>query len=121
MNIVVITDGVPNANAITYGMNEGAYPTPTSATPTCTTACTDANLWTMATNQANYAGSLGINVSTIYYSGNTSSGLKATYAAQLAQLRKGTGISLTAPTTAAINASFAAFCATMSSKLMAIF
>jgi len=121
MNIVVITDGVPNANSMTYGMNEGAYPTPTSATPTCTTACTDANLWTMATNQANYASSLGINVSTIYYSGNTSGSLKATYAAQLAQLRKGTGISLTAPTTAAINASFAAFCATMSSKLMAIY
>lgn len=121
MNIVVITDGVPNANAITYGMNEGAYPTPTSTTPTCTTSCTDANLWTMATNQANYAGSLGINVSTIYYSGSTSSGQVSTYASQLAQLRKGTGISLMAPTAASINASFAAFCATMSSKLMALY
>lgn len=121
MNMVIITDGVPNANSITYTREDGIYPSPSAASPTCTSACTDANLLTMAQNQANYAWSLGVNVSTIYYSGNTASNQRASYAASLATLRKGTGISLVAPTGAQINSAFAAFCATMSSKLMAIY
>ena len=119
-NIVIITDGVPNANNFTYTREEGIYPTPTSALPTCTSSCTDAKLLTMAQNQANYANSLGISVSTIYYSGNTSSSERAGYAASLATLRKGTGISLVVPTNAQISSAFGAFCATMSSKLMAV-
>lgn len=119
-NIVVITDGVPNANSITYGRTEGAYPTPSSNTPTCTTSCTDANLLTMAQNQAAYARSLGISVSTIYYSGNTAANQQASYAASLATLVGGTGIALVVPTTTQISNSFAAFCATMSSKLIAV-
>ena len=121
MNLVIITDGVPNANSFTYTREEGIYPTPSAASPTCTSSCTDANLLTMAQNQANYAWSLGVNVSTIYYSGNTSISQRASYAASLATLRKGTGISLVAPTGSQINSAFAAFCATMSSKLMAIY
>lgn len=126
MNIVVITDGVPNASGSIaspgYGMENGTYPTPSSATPVCSGySCTDANLLTMAQNQANYAWSKGINISTIYYSGNTPSAQRAAYAASLATLRKGTGISLVVPTQTQINNSFAAFCATMSSKLMALY
>lgn len=126
MNIVVITDGVPNfSNSIAspgYGMENGTYPTPSSATPVCSGySCTDANLLTMAQNQATYAWSKGINVSTIYYSGNTPSADRAAYAASLATLRKGTGISLVVPSQTQINSSFAAFCATMSSKLMALY
>lgn len=121
MNLVIITDGVPNANSITYTREDGIYPSPSAASPTCTSACTDANLLTMAQNQANYAWTLGVNVSTIYYSGNTTAAQRASYAASLATLRKGTGISLVAPTGSQINSAFAAFCATMSSKLMAIY
>ena len=119
-NIVVITDGVPNANNFTYTREEGIYPTPTSASPTCTTSCTDAKLLTMAQNQAAYADSLGISISTIYYSGGTSANQRPGYAASLATLRKGTGISLVVPTNAQISSAFGAFCATMSSKLMAV-
>ena len=119
-NIVLITDGVPNANNFTYTREEGIFPTPTSAIATCTSNCTDSKLLTMAQNQANYANSLGISISTIYYSGNTSASQRAGYAASLATLRKGTGISLVVPTNAQISSSFGAFCATMSSKLMAV-
>lgn len=119
-NIVVITDGVPNASSFTYTREDGIYPTPTSAVPTCTSSCTDAKLLTMAQNQANYADSLGVSVSTIYYSGSTSASQRAGFAASLATLRKGTGISLVVPTTSQISSSFGAFCATMSSKLMAV-
>jgi hypothetical protein len=131
-NIVIITDGVPNASSTCYGREEGVFPTPTSAVPTCTTkcvpsctsnctyTCTDAKLLTMAQNQANYANTLGVSISTIYYSGNTPANQQASYASSLATLRKGMGISLVAPTSAAITNSFGAFCATMSSKLMAV-
>lgn len=119
-NIIIITDGVPNANSFTYTREDGAYPSPSSATPTCTSSCTDANLLTMAQNQATYANSLGISVSTIYYSGGTPTNQQASYAASLATLRRGTGISLIAPSSGQISSTFAAFCATMSSKLMAV-
>lgn len=120
-NIVIITDGVPNADSFTYTREDGIYPTPSSPTPTCTSSCTDSKLLTMAQNQANYANTLGVSISTIYYSGSTPSNQQAGYAASLATLRKGTGISLIAPTQSKISSSFAAFCATMSSKLMAMY
>ena len=117
-NIILITDGVPNADAITYAKADGTYPTPTSATPVCTTACTDADLWTMAQDQAAYAKTLGINISTIYYSGDTTgSGNIATYSADLASLVTGTGIALVAPTAASIDSAFGAFCASMGSAV----
>jgi Flp pilus assembly protein TadG len=119
-NIIIITDGVPNANSFTYTREDGIYPSPSSTTATCTSACTDANLLTMAQNQATYANSLGISISTIYYSGGTPSNQQASYAASLATLRRGTGISLVAPSSGQISSTFAAFCATMSSKLMAV-
>jgi Flp pilus assembly protein TadG len=116
-NIVVITDGVPNADAITYGTADGIYPTPTSTTPTCTNHCTDANLLTMAQNQAAVAKANSISISTIYYSGDTPASQQASYAAALATLVTGTGVAMVAPTQAKISSTFAGFCATMSSAL----
>jgi len=117
-NIILITDGVPNADATTYAKADGIYPTPTSTTPVCTTSCTDANLWTMAQDQAAYANTLGINISTIYYSGDTSGSANiATYSADLASLVTGTGIALVAPTAASIDSAFGAFCASMGSAV----
>jgi Flp pilus assembly protein TadG len=120
-NIILITDGVPNADKMTYAKADGTYPTPTSSTPVCSTSCTDADLWTMAQDQAAYAKSLGINVSTIYYSGDTSGAtLQAQYAADLATLISGTGIALVAPTAAKIDAAFGAFCASMGSAVKTV-
>jgi Flp pilus assembly protein TadG len=117
-NIIVITDGVPNADRMTYARADGTYPTPTSATPVCSTSCTDADLWTMAQDQAAYAKSLGINISTIYYSGDTQGAdTQSQYAADLASLISGTGIALVAPSAAKIDASFGAFCASMGSSV----
>ena len=117
-NIILITDGVPNADNMTYTQADGTYPTPTSLSPVCSTSCTDANLWTMAQDQAAYAKTLGINVSTVYYSGSTSGAtLKAQYAADLATLVSGTGIALVAPSASKIDAAFGAFCASMGSAI----
>ena len=117
-NIIVITDGVPNASSgKTYTTADGIYPTPTSKTPTCTTACTDANLLTMAQNQASDAYAAGINISTIYYQGDTTASEVASYAASLATLKRGTGVSLNAPTAATITTVLGGFCSTMSSGL----
>lgn len=117
-SIILITDGVPNADAITYTRADGIYPTPTSANPVCSSTCTDANLWTMARDQAAYAASLGINISTVYYSGDTSgTTLQAQYAADLATLISGTGLALVAPSAATIDAAFAPFCASMGSAI----
>jgi hypothetical protein len=117
-NIIVITDGVPNADAITYAKADGTYPTPTSANPVCSTKCTDANLWTMAQDQAAYAKTLGINISTVYYSGDTTGASTiATYSTDLASLIAGNGISLVAPSTAKIDTSFAKFCSSMGSAV----
>lgn len=118
-NIVVITDGVPNASSITYNTEDGIT-NPATNQNVCTNRCTDDQLYTAATYQASYARSQGISISTIYYSGNTSSNQRNTYATKLAALTGGTGIALTVPTTGQISTSFAAFCATMSSKLMAV-
>jgi Flp pilus assembly protein TadG len=120
-NIILITDGVPNADKMTYTKADGTYPTPTSSSPVCSTSCTDADLWTMAQDQAAYAKSLGINVSTIYYSGDTSGATtQAEYAADLASLISGTGIALVAPSAATIDASFGAFCASMGSAIKTV-
>lgn len=120
-NIIVITDGVPNADSMTYGKADGTYPTPTSTSPVCSTSCTDADLWTMAQDQASYAKSLGINISTIYYSGDTSGAtLQAEYAADLASLISGTGITLVAPSASKIDSAFGAFCASMGSAVKTV-
>jgi Flp pilus assembly protein TadG len=117
-SIILITDGVPNADAFTYTRADGTYPTPTSTSPVCSTSCTDADLWTMAQDQAAYAASLGINISTVYYSGDTvGATLQAQYAAQLATLVSGTGIALVAPSAATIDSVFAPFCASMGSAI----
>ena len=137
-SVIIITDGVPNAHAgKTYTTADGIGPTISPATGiVCTTNCTSANLWTMATNQAAAAVKAGISISTIYYSGNTTASssactaaglasscttaqLQTAYANKLALLTGGTGISLVAPTAAKISSTFAAFCATMASALKA--
>lgn len=121
-NLVIITDGIPNADNRTYTRADGIYPTDTATTPTCTNKCTDANLWTMATNQATLARNAGISVSTIYYSGNTGSSTDRTnYAAKLAALTGGTGVAMVAPSAGQISGVFAGFCSTMSSALKAVY
>ena len=120
-SMVIITDGVPNARTgVTYTMADGIYPTPTSPTPTCTNSCTDADLLTMAQNQAAVARAAGISVSTIYYSGSTNGSDQAAYAAFLATLTGGTGVAMVAPSSARISSTFAGFCATMSSALKSV-
>ncbi len=120
-NIILITDGVPNADNMTYTKADGTYPTPTSNSPVCSKSCTDADLWTMAQDQAAYAKSLKINVSTIYFSGDTSGAtLQAQYAADLATLVSGTGVALVAPKAANIDAAFGAFCASMGSAIASL-
>ncbi len=122
-NIIVVTDGVPNANATTYAAADGTK-TPTGVvnaksitTAVCSTGCTDANLWTMAGNQAAYAGAQGINVSTVYYSGSTTGSTggvlnQTLYANNLASLISGTGKALVAPNPASISsAANQTFCA----------
>ncbi|HTW70973.1 MAG TPA: TadG family pilus assembly protein [Acetobacteraceae bacterium] len=116
-NIIIITDGVPNADSIIYTIADGIYPTPTSTTPVCTILCTDANLLTMALDQAADAYAAGINISTIYYSGDTPTSEQSSYAASLAGLRKGVGVSLVAPTPAQITTVLGGFCSTMPSAL----
>jgi Flp pilus assembly protein TadG len=120
-NIILITDGVPNVNSsVTYAKADGVYATPTSTTAICTTKCTDANLLTAAQDQATNAYAAGISISTIYYSGDTAAGSEASYEASLATLRRGTGVSLVAPTAAKITSVFGGFCATMNSALVSL-
>ena len=116
-NIIIITDGVPNADPIVYTTADGIYPTPASLLPTCTVLCSNANLLTMAQNQASDAYAAGINISTIYYSGDTPTAQQASYAASLATLKRGTGVSLVAPTAATISTVLGGFCSTMASGL----
>ena len=119
-NIIIITDGVPNADTRTYTSSDGTGVTPSSTINTryswtgCTTSCSDNNLWTAAQAWAAYAGSLGINISTVYYSGDTTGSSNiASYSAKLASLVTGQGIALVAPTAASLSASFATFCSSM--------
>ena len=121
-NLVIITDGIPNADNRTYARADGIYPTDVATTPTCTNRCTDANLWTMAVNQATLARNAGISISTIYYSGNTGNATDRTnYATKLAALTGGTGVAMVAPSAGQISGVFAGFCSTMSSALKAVY
>lgn len=123
-NIVIITDGIPNGVSRTYTREDGIYPTDAmspSPAPVCTVNCTDAQTWTMASNQATLARNAGISISTIYYSGNTGVSSRAAYKAQLAALTGGTGVAMEAPNTAAISGVFAGFCSTMSSALKSVY
>jgi hypothetical protein len=111
-NIVIITDGVPNASSITYSAADGV---------TCTKNCTDAQLQTGAKSESALAKAAGISVSTIYYSGDTDSGQdQATYAAYLATLVTGSGTALVAPTAAQISAAYSGVCSTIPSALVSI-
>lgn len=119
-NIIVITDGVPNADTRTYTSKDGTGVTPSSTINTnyhwtgCTTSCSDSNLWTAAQAWSAYADLLGINISTVYYSGDTTGSSNiASYSAKLASLVTGQGIALVAPTAASLSASFATFCSSM--------
>ncbi len=136
-NIIIITDGVPNVhNGLSYVLANGIGPTlnPVTGVVCILLTCTDANLLTMAKNQAAAARAAGISISTIYYSGDTTASssactaaglpsscttaaLQAAYAASLKTLSGGTGISLVAPTSATISSTFAAFCSTMASSI----
>ena len=120
-NIVIITDGVPNATNRTYTKADGVFLTDTATTGICSTNCTDAKLWTATTNQATLARNEGISISTIYYSGSTTASQRANYATKLATLTGGTGVAMVAPTTGQISGVFAGFCATMSSALKAVY
>ena len=119
-NIILISDGVPNATARTYSADDGAIVTPSATINTtygwtgCTTACTDTSLWNATQAWAAYAGSLGINVSSVYYSGSTSGAAAiALYTAQLASLVKNNGTALVAPNPSSIDVAFAKFCSSM--------
>jgi hypothetical protein len=117
-NIIIITDGVPNASSgTTYAKADGTYATPTSTTPICSNNCSDANLLTMAHDQATNAWAAGISVSTIYYSGDTATSQQASYTTELASWVRGNGIALVAPTAAKISTVLGGFCATMPSAL----
>jgi hypothetical protein len=113
-NIVVITDGVPNAASTTYTTADGL---------TCTNKtgnlCTTTEMETGAQTQAATAKAAGINISTIYYSGesNTTQAEATASEAFLATLVTGTGAALVAPTTAAIDASYASLCSSIPSVL----
>jgi len=120
-NIVIITDGVPNATNRIYTRADGIYPTDTATTPTCTNRCTDNQLWTMALNQATLARQAGISISTIYYSGGTRVSDRLNYQNKLALLTGGTGVAMVAPTQNQISGVFAGFCSTMSSALKAVY
>jgi hypothetical protein len=122
-NIIVITDGVPNAESRTYSTSDGTGRTPSSTINTtyswsgCTTSCSDTNLWNAAQAWAAYAGSLGINISTVYYSGDTGSSQVSSYSTKLASLVQNQGIALVAPSASSINTSFATFCSTMGAAI----
>jgi hypothetical protein len=74
-------------------------------------------LQTGTQTQATAARTAGINVSTIYYSGDTDVSDQSTYETFLAGLVSGTGIALVAPTVAKLDASYAALCSSIPSVL----
>ncbi len=112
-NIVVITDGVPNPST-TYTSADGLTCTNSSKDP-----CTTADMEAGAQAQAAAAKAAGINISTIYYSGesNTTPADAAASEAFLATLVTGTGTALVAPSTAAIDAAYASLCSSIPSVL----
>jgi Flp pilus assembly protein TadG len=108
-NIVIITDGVPNASSgVNYTTADGV---------SCGKKCSDADLQAGTQAQATAAKAAGINVSTIYYSGDTSPSDQSTYEKFLAGLVSGTGTALVAPSTAAIDAAYGALCSSIPSVL----
>ncbi len=108
-NIVIITDGVPNASSgVTYTTADGV---------SCGKNCTDAQLQTGTQTQATAAKNAGINISTIYYTADTDISDQSTYETFLAGLVSGTGIALIAPTAAKLDASYAALCSSIPSVL----
>jgi Flp pilus assembly protein TadG len=108
-NIVIITDGVPDASSgVTYTTADGV---------SCGANCTDAELQAGTQAQAALAKAAGINISTIYYSGDTSPSDESTYETFLAGLVTGTGKSLVAPSAATIDASYASLCSSIPSVL----
>jgi hypothetical protein len=136
-NIVIITDGVPNADDISYTASMGTETPPLIAgttystavrnaqvtTPVCASTkgvCTDANLLTATHNQVAFANALGINISTIYYTGDTASGSVASYETELASWVTGKGTAIIAPTAASINTNFAQFCSSMGSAAKSV-
>ena len=110
-NIVIITDGVPNASSgVNYTTADGV---------TCGKNCQDSDLQAGTQAQAALAKAAGINISTIYYSGdsnNTPSDI-TTAETFLAGLVAGTGTALIAPSAAAIDASYASLCSSIPSVL----
>jgi Flp pilus assembly protein TadG len=108
-NMVIITDGVPNASSgVTYTTADGV---------SCGNKCTDAELQTGTQAEAAAAKTAGINLSTIYYSGDTDPSDESTYKTFLAGLVSGTGTALVAPSAAAIDASYGALCSSIPSVL----
>ncbi|HEX3995641.1 MAG TPA: hypothetical protein VHX39_31100, partial [Acetobacteraceae bacterium] len=83
----------------------------------CGSKCTDTELQTGTQAQAALAKAAGINISTIYYSGDTSPSDESTYQTFLAGLVTGTGKSLVAPSAATIDASYASLCSSIPSVL----
>jgi Flp pilus assembly protein TadG len=108
-NIVIITDGVPNAGSTTYSPVDGV---------SCTTRCGDTDLQNGTQAQALAAKNAGINISTIYYSGtDTDPTVQAAAKLFLAGLVAGTGTYLEAPNSAKLAASYASFCSSIPSVL----
>ena len=118
-NIIIITDGVPNASSgqdlyqggrdLSHAHFEHAH---------LHHACTDANLLTMAQDQASDAAMRpGSTFPPSTIPADTAASQQASYAASLATLRRGTGVSLVAPTAATITTVLGGFCATMPSAV----
>jgi hypothetical protein len=109
-NIVIITDGAPNANlGVTYTTADGV---------SCGSNCSDADMEAGAQALAATAKAAGINISTIYYSGDdTNPSDQAAFQTFLASLITGTGTALVAPSPSAIDASYAALCSSVPSVL----
>ena len=80
-------------------------------------ACTDANLLTMAQNQARDAYAAGHQHFHHLLFRRYGRSAASSYAASLARLRKGVGVSLVAPTAATITTVLGGFCSTMASAL----
>jgi Flp pilus assembly protein TadG len=106
-NIVIITDGVPNAS--------GLY---TAADGVPCLLCSDSDLLTAAQTQAAAAKAAGISISTVYYSGNdTNPSDQATAKTFLAGLVTGSGVALVSPTAAQLDSAYSGVCSTIPSSV----
>jgi Flp pilus assembly protein TadG len=114
-NIVIITDGAPDVHFLPNGQQ---YNYTAADGQTCGTSCAPSDLEIGAQTQAAAARAAGINISTIYYSGDdTNPTDQANNRAFLASLVTGNGIALVAPTTTQLATSYAGFCSTIPSSL----